>query len=72
MEAVYFEAGLMPSSVIMSLANSTSPLANLKFAELNTRPFLLHWERMLHILWKAPSMVSECIMMSSTIFSNSL
>ena len=41
MEAVYLAAGLIPSSVILNLANSTSFLANLNFSALNTRPFLL-------------------------------
>ena len=52
MEEVYLAAGLMPSSVIKNPANSTSLLLN--FSALNTRPFLLQWDRMLHILWKAP------------------
>ena len=38
MEAVYFAAGLIQTSVIMSQANSTSFLANLNFSALKTRP----------------------------------
>ena len=45
--AVYLAAGLIPSSVIRNPANSTSLPANLNFSELNTRQFLLQWERML-------------------------
>jgi hypothetical protein len=63
--AVYLAGVLIPP-------NSTSLLANLNFSELNTRPFVLQWERMLNILWKATSTVSDHVMMSSTIFLKSL
>ena len=72
MEVVYLTAGLIPSSLIMNPVNSTSLLANLNFSTLNTRLFLLQWERMLQILWKAPSTMSDHVMMSSTIFLKSL
>ena len=72
MEAVYLAAGLIPSSVSRNPANSTYFLENLNLSAEKTRPCLLQCEIMLHILRNFSSIVSDQVMISLTIFSQSL
>ena len=61
----------IPSSEMRNPANSTSLLANLNLAGLNTKPLLFQCEIILHILCKDPSTEFDQVMISSTIFSKS-